>query len=65
MGTKSSKTADYSGEVNNVIQISADNPVEVQAARVELTLVILTSLVAITLAYQVYKDYRRGISKKI
>ena len=65
MGTTNSKKIDASGEVNNIIQVSPDSPVSIEAGRLEILLVIQISLVAASLIYQFYKDHRRGWTKRM
>lgn len=61
MGNTETKKVESSGEVVNSIIL---NPIDINSTKLELLLTILTSLVGISLAYQIYKDYRRSIKKK-
>lgn len=61
MGNTETKKIESSGEVVNSIIL---NPVDINSTDLELLLTILTSLVGISFAYQLYKDYRRSIKKK-
>ena len=62
MGGTTSKTTDNNGEVNNIIKIS---PSDDTISRMEIMLVILTSLAAFSVLYQLYKDHKRGITKRV
>lgn len=61
MGTTNSKKVDNAGEVVNTIII---NPEDIKSENIELTLIILTIEVGVSLLYQIYKDYRRGLKKR-
>lgn len=61
MGNTETKKIESSGEVVNSIIL---NPVDINSTHMELLLTILTSIVGISFAYQLYKDYRRSIKKK-
>lgn len=64
MGTTNTKQLDNNGEVNNVITIAPESPVDVVAGRLEIIMIVQTTLVAISLIMQCYKDYQRGLKKK-
>lgn len=62
MGHTESKKVENTGEVVNTIIM---NPEDINsAADLKLLLTILTSITGLSLAYQLYKDYRRSIKKK-
>lgn len=62
MGNTQDKHVDNTGEVTNTIIVDT---VDVQSERIETILIILTATVGCSFAYQLYKDYRRSIKKKI
>lgn len=61
MGNTETKKVESSGEVVNSIIL---NPIDINSTKLELLLTILTSLVGISLAYQIYENYRCSIKKK-
>lgn len=61
MGNTETKKVESSGEVVNTIIM---NPIDINSSKMEMLLTILTSVVIISLVYQVYKDYRRALKKK-
>lgn len=61
MGNTETKKIESSGEVVNSIVL---NPVDINSKDLEVLLIILTTTVAASFAYQLYKDYRRSIKKK-
>lgn len=61
MGNTETKKVESSGEVVNTIIM---NPIDINSSKMEMLLTILTSVVIISLVYQVYKDYRRSLKKK-
>lgn len=61
MGTTNSKKVDNAGQIVSTIIV---NPEDIKAENIELTLIVLTLLVGLSLCYQLYKDYRRGLKKR-
>lgn len=61
MGNTETKQVDSTGEVINTVIM---NPEDINFSELKLLLTILTSLAGLSLAYQLYKDFRRSIKKK-
>jgi hypothetical protein len=57
MGSTQTKQVDNTGEVNNIITIPATN-------KIETMLGIMIGMMAFSIAYQLYRDYHRGLKKK-